>query len=279
MNIYYQNSSGKKIYFDREPYRMLSVSSLFDYEWEYETNGYNGNPVVKSTKSLSKKSVDIVIRGKTSRECMMYMTELVEAVDIDIVRASAGKFYVGNGYLRCYFVESKKNSKYCNTKKTAINFSILPQNGNWIYETTVLFRANGSADIYNSKRNLDYLFDYPFDYASGSTGKQLINDAFSDTDFEITIYGGCQNPEIYIAGHRYAVNCQLDTGEYLKINSITKKIYKVKINGETVNQYYLQDREYYIFKKIAAGKNSITWNGLFGFDITLLEKRSEPKWT
>ena len=34
---------------------------------------------------------------------------------------------------------------------------------------------------------------------------------------------------------------QLETGEYLVINSLTKKIYKVKNDGEQVNQYNLQD--------------------------------------
>ena len=155
------------------------------------------------------------------------------------------------------------------------SFTVTPRENIWFYQTMFPFRLGLST----SGNNLDFPYDYPFDYASGSSNEQLLNDAFSDTDFEITVYGGCENPEIYVSGHKYAVNCQLDTGEYLKINSSTKKIYKVKVNGEIVNQYYLKDREYDIFRKIAAGKNTVTWNGLFGFDITLLEKRSEPRWT
>ena len=75
------------------------------------------------------------------------------------------------------------------------------------------------------------------------------------------------------------MNCQLETGEYLVINSLSKKIYKVKNDGEQVNQYNLQDRDWYVFQKVASGSHSVSWSGLFGFDITMYERRSEPKWT
>ncbi len=44
MDIFYQNSSGKRVYLDRGAYKMLAKSSLWDYEWEYSTNNYNGRP-------------------------------------------------------------------------------------------------------------------------------------------------------------------------------------------------------------------------------------------
>ena len=62
------------------------------------------------------------------------------------------------------------------------------------------------------------------------------------------------------------------------INSATKKIYKVKNNGEQVNLYHCQGREFYIFEKIPPGTLAVAWAGGFGFDIKLLQERSEPKW-
>lgn len=107
----------------------------------------------------------------------------------------------------------------------------------------------------------------------------LLNEAITDADFEMIVYGKCENPEIMIDGQKYIVHCQLGSGEYLVINSLTKKIYKVKNDGEKVNQYHLQDTDWYIFQKISSGKHTVSWSGLFGFDITLFERRSEPKWT
>jgi phage-related protein len=144
----------------------------------------------------------------------------------------------------------------------------------WIHETITSFRT----DMTSNSGNLNYPFNYPFNFASSSVGKTVSNESYAPSDFEIIIYGACTNPLINIAGHSYGVNCSLETGEYLKIVSITKKIYKVKTNGEIVNQFNLRDRDSYIFEKIPSGENAVTWSGLFGFDVVLLAERSEPKW-
>jgi alginate O-acetyltransferase complex protein AlgI len=34
-----------------------------------------------------------------------------------------------------------------------------------------------------------------------------------------------------------------------------------------------------VFEKIPSGNNIVVWDGNWGFDITLFEERSEPKWT
>ena len=149
---------------------------------------------------------------------------------------------------------------------------ILPDGEDWIYESKYTFQPQETSD---SGNNMDYPHDYPFDYYNGMSSQILLNEAISDADFEMVVYGPCENPEILIGNHKYHVNCQLETGEYLVINSLTKKIYKVKNDGEQVNQYNLQDRDWYVFQKIASGSHSVFWSGLFGFDITLYERRSE----
>lgn len=146
----------------------------------------------------------------------------------------------------------------------------------WVRESKYTFQPQEAS---GSGNNMDYPHDYPFDYYNGMSSRILLNEAISDADFELTVYGPCENPEILIGSHKYHVNCQLETGEYLVINSLSKKIYKVKNDGEQVNQYNLQDRDWYVFQKVASGSHSVSWSGLFGFDITMYERRSEPKWT
>ena len=60
---------------------------------------------------------------------------------------------------------------------------------------------------------------------------------------------------------------------------MSKKIYVTAIDGTITNVFNLRSRDSYIFDKIAPGMSSVTWDGNFGVDITLLEERSEPKWT
>ena len=73
-------------------------------------------------------------------------------------------------------------------------------------------------------------------------------------------------------------NADLSDNEYLTIDSMTKTIVLTKYDGQKENCFHLRNRESYIFEPIPPGENIITWNGAFGFDVILLDERSEPKW-
>ena len=276
MEIYYQNSAGKRLYLDRGAYKMLAKSSLWDYEWNYSTNNYNGRPQMSIRRKSTKRNISVVVSAGTVTECMQKLSELSDFFDIDVVTGTAGRIYVGSGYLKCYVIKSTKSGKYVQTRKTTVTFDVLPDGEDLIYESKYTFQPQEAS---GSGNNMDYPHDYPFDYYNGMSSRILLNEAISDADFEMVVYGPCENPEILIGSHKYHVNCQLETGEYLVINSLSKKIYKVKNDGEQVNQYNLQDRDWYVFQKVASGSHSVSWSGLFGFDITMYERRSEPKWT
>ena len=254
---------------------MLAKSSLWDYEWEYSTNNYNGRPRMSSKRKSAKRSMSIVVSAGTTIECMQNLSELSDFFDTDVINGTAGRIYVGSGYLKCFVIKSTKSDKYIKTRRTTVAFDVLPDGEEWIYEQTHIFRPQEESKTGN---NLDFNFDFPFDFYNGMSNMTLSNEGIADADFEMIIYGGCWDPEIMIDDHVYRVKSQLEDGEYLVINSLTKKIYKIKNDGEKVNQYHLQDRDWYVFQKISSGKHNVSWGGWFGFDITLFERRSEPKW-
>ena len=103
--------------------------------------------------------------------------------------------------------------------------------------------------------------------------------AFADANFKLVIYGAVTNPAITIGGHVYQVNCTVAAGEYLTIDSLTKKIFLTGSGGAVTNKFNDRNRDSYIFEKIPAGANAVAWSGSFGFDVTIYEERSEPKWT
>ena len=96
--------------------------------------------------------------------------------------------------------------------------------------------------------------------------------------FRILIYGQTTDPVINIGGHRYAVNGSISAAETLLIDSLTKTITLTTAMGTKVNWFANRDRNSYIFQPIPAGMNIVSWIGTFGFDLTVIEKRSEPKW-
>jgi phage-related protein len=75
------------------------------------------------------------------------------------------------------------------------------------------------------------------------------------------------------------VNCTVGANEYLTIDSSAKKVFLTAQDGTITNMFNNRNRDSYVFEKIPTGQNVVSWNGGFGFDIILLEERSEPKWT
>ena len=108
---------------------------------------------------------------------------------------------------------------------------------------------------------------------------QIVVEGFGSSKLRLKIYGEAENPSINIAGHIYAVNGRIQTGESLLIDSITKTIVLTTATGTKVNWFDKRNRESYIFEPIPSGINSVSYNGTFGFDVTIVEERSEPKWT
>lgn len=277
MEIYYLNSKKRRVDFTGGSFKMLSVSNLFDYEWTYTTKGTSILNISSFKKRFVEKTIPIVVSAGTNVEYQKNISELLEVIDYDVNVLKPGKLYVGKTYLECYFVASKKPKKYVNTKRTTIELSLVAENGNWIYEDKKSFSIV-TGDKYNSD-GLDYPTDYPLDFANDLVSQRIVNDNYAASDFELIVYGPCVEPEISVGLHTYKVDVSLYMGEYMAVNSVTKKIYKVKNSGEKVNLYHARGRDFYIFEKIPSGINPVSWSGEFGFDITLLSERSEPVWT
>lgn len=265
----YVNNKGDVINFGTSPY-YINESDVRDFKWDYETYG---NKITSYERYITEKTLPIFIYDTETYTDSV--NTLCNVLEYDVINNVRGKLYVGDYYVLCNFIESKKSDYTTTNGLLANEYKIVTDTKWWIKETKTSFRTG----IASSDGDLNYPFNYPFNYAVIAAGRKIENGSYAASDFEITIYGSCVNPSISIAGHLYNVECTLETGEYLVINSITKKIYKVKMNGEIVNQFYLRNRDSKIFELIPSGQNAVTWNGLFGFDITLFAERSEPKWT
>lgn len=154
--------------------------------------------------------------------------------------------------------------------------------------TTVYNDVNAYMDVvYSTVENssgasiggMDYSFDHPYEYTVRMNGRSIVCDSFSGSAFRLMIYGECINPTVNIGGHAYTVNGTVGNGETLLIDSMAKTITLTTAYGNTINYFDKRSRDSYIFEPIPAGKNAVTWSGDFGFELTVIEKRSEPKWT
>ena len=248
----------------------VDTNELHDYEWNVTTMG---NKISAFDRGVSKRKLPIVIICDTEEKGVAARNKLMEVVEKDVLAMKHGRIILGDYYSRCFVTKSQKKN-YLNTKRwMEVTLTLTTDFPYWTKETTHSF---GKAVGASGGTNLDFPFEYPFDFHFGS--QELTNDNFVASDFRMIIFGACANPAVYVAGHLYQVNCSVASGEYLTIDSVSKKIYLTANDGTVTNVFNLRNRDSYIFEKIPSGANAVIIEGDFGIDITLMEERSEPKW-
>ena len=272
--LIYRNHVNEVFEFGRDGI-FVDMNDLHDYEW---TVTKKGNRIAALDRSIGKRKLPIIIICDTEEKGIEARNKLLEVVEKDVLAMQYGRIIIGDYYFRCFVTKSQKNNYLTSNRWMEVTLTLTTDFPYWVKEETFAFRKQSEGSGVGGK-NHDFNFDYPFDFTSSVSLNEVGNTGFVGSNFRLVIYGTCINPTVVIAGHTYQVNCDVAEGEHLTIDSVSKKIYVTAVDGTTTNVFNLRNRDFYIFKKIAPGTNHVTWEGNFGFDITLLEERSEPKWT
>lgn len=252
----------------------VDMNDLHDYEW---TVTKKNNKISSLDYAVSKRTLPVIIICKTEEEGIAARNKLFEIVEKDALSMQHGQIIIGDYYFKCFVTKSQKSEYLTSKRYMKVKLTLTTDFPFWVKESTFVFRKQGGA--LKGGHNFDFNFDYPFDYFSGLDRKDFFNTGFAGTNFRMIIFGACSNPVVYVNGHAYQVNCDVALGEYLTIDSVNKTITLTAIDGSKTNKFNLRNRDSYVFEKIKPGTNTVTWEGDFGVDITLLEERSEPKWT
>lgn len=253
----------------------VDTNELHDYEW---TVTKKGNRIAALDREITKRKLPVVIICGTEAEGTAARNKLMEVVEKDVLAMKHGQIILGDYYFRCFVTKSQKKNYLISKRYMEITLTLTSDFPYWVKETTHRFMKVSETAVEGGK-NLDYNFDHPFDYFSNTGNTELNNTGFVATDFRMIIYGQCVDPAVYVNGHLYQVSCELAAGEYLTIDSVSKKIFMTANDGTTTNLFSKRNRESYIFEKIPSGMNAVIRGGDFGVDIILLEERSEPRWT
>ena len=309
MRIYYKTGTGSEIInLDQPPYWM-QTGDFLDYAWEYEISGRH---IGKLRKTVQEKEFTITVFGKTEEEYAHNINTLHQAFERDVLKNTPGRLYFGEYYLSCFVYTSEKTEwEYgCNSMDNTLG--IIEANSFWRRETTHRYLPQQKpveGDVQNpdisgeklegellghgavvkdfpfdflkpSNLKITYpLFGFPFDLVGTHGRRTLNNEAFTDTDFVMVIYGFVDNPNIQIAGHPYTVYATIYEGERLIIDSAAGTVKKIGRLGEETNLYNARRKDYSVFRKIPPGVQTVSWPGTYGVDIILYDERSEPKWS
>ncbi len=272
MDIYYKNSSGEVIDFMSDIYHMIADgSALGSYEWNYEESdsGYNhGSRIKRFKRGAAKKNIEIGISADDIQSALDFFLSVTEK---DVLTLNPGRLYINNSYLSCYIISADNSSWIPGVNFIRRKVKIVTEYPFWITEQLLTYTGTASEV---GKR---YPYAYPIRYAANTAGV-INNSHYAATDFSLTIFGACNNPEIYIGGHKYALSITLLDGESVTIDSREGTIKKKNIYGTESNVFGCRNKSESVFEKIKPGTGNVQWNGNFSFTITLFQERSEPRW-
>ena len=253
----------------------LNYSDLRDYSWSFDTIN---NRISRFYRDITERKIPLVVYCKSDEEAVSIMNRLHELAEADIVAKIPGKIFVGDYYTSGYITASVKSNYLIRKKYCKIELTLTSDDPVWYRENTYsFFPATGNSLGFGG--GSDYPYDYPYDFALSLNGRKIVCDSVGTSAFKLLIYGEATNPTVIINGHTYTVNGTVAKGETLLIDSLSKTITLTTARGNKINWFDNRGREEYIFEPLPAGQNTVTWAGSFGFDLTVVEKRSEPKWT
>lgn len=268
----YRNHLGEELRFG-EFGLYIDSNTLRNYSWETQ---YRGDRISRFERKPVTKSLDFLVADKSHFVDRTELKDTVfEVVEKDVLAKKYGKLIIGDYYLNCFITASEKNNFDDNPTLTSFSFEITTDRPYWVREQ--LFSLYPRR--YDDQGLLDYPYDFPYDYAKDNGLQYVENDSFAECSFRMIICGAASNPSVFVNGHLYKVNATVAEGEYLTIDSTEKTIVLTRNDGTKVNVFDNRERSSYIFEPIPSGNNAVTWTGDFGIDITLIEERSEPKWT
>lgn len=277
MRIYYVNSQNVKLDLTTWPYR-AQTGDIYNWAWSYEsmTNASrNGGKITRFYRGITDKTLTISVAAARRADYYNALKRLFETTERDVVTGSPGRLYVDEYYLSCYIKGSQKTMWESGSGYLVNTLSIVSEYPMWRKETTYSFVQSPIL----SSDNKRYPYRYGWRYANGLTDQEIQNAHYADSDFKLVISGPVLNPLVNIDSNIYRVDALLLAGEYLVIDSATRTIDKVQVDGGKVNMFNQRSKEYDVFAKVLPGRHKVSWDGTFDFDLTLYAERSEPAWT
>ncbi len=251
----------------------LNSNDLRDYHWSYDTIN---SRISRFYRATTNRKLPLTVICKTDDEAVKVKNRLMEIAEVDIEAMLPGKIIVGDYYTNGYITASVKSNYNIKKRFCKIELTLTSDNPMWYREEMYSFSPNGTGG--SDAKTPEYPWDYKWEYAFPLSANRIVCNSVRDNAFIMKIYGEITNPAIVIGGHLYEVNGTVKAGETLLINNLTKTITLTKATGEKENWFDLRNRSSYIFEPIPPGQHIVTKNGTFGVDLTVIEKRSEPKW-
>lgn len=271
----YVNHKGKSIDLNSGG---IYVSSGELSDWSIAYSSTNGR---LSSFRVEQGSIplSLIVGGRTDAKGMAKRNELYETVAIDVEAERPGRLYVGEWYITGYIVESRKDRYWYTGAAAEYEMEFVSARPLWTREHDYSFRSMSREGVC-----LVYPHGYPYDYAAPSSVGVLDSPSVLPSPVTITVFGPASNPRVTIGGNRYEVAAEVPDGGLLIIDGLDRKITIRTEYGIEKNAFHLRVGKQKIgcgtfaFEPVPPGRSTVSWDGSFGFNAKVFERRYERRW-
>lgn len=280
MKITYTNNRGNSVVLSEKPY-FLDPESLFDYEWSYSSKETGTGSRIKGfNKPIKEKQLTLTVYGPTQKARNKAIDEFNSIIEADIFDGTIGKLTVDNWYCYCYITAAANSNWRHDVPAVEKKITITNERQAWY---NVLKKDSYGNVIKTEAASYDMqyspCFTFPYDYTNAADSQLiLINPSVNDSEFVLNIQGPAEKPYLQIGDNVYHMTIDVPEGANLKIDSTKKTAFMTLVDGTIINVFGARDSGYYIFKRIASGRNSVVYDGSFIWQLEVIEERSEPRW-
>lgn len=231
--------------------------------------------IYRLKRQVTKINLPIIIICESETEGIAMRNALMECAEMDIRAMQQGMLRVGGYYITGYIIKAKNKEYLASKRHLKVTLTFATDCEYWVREQ----RLTSTPVKNDTQESLDHPYDLPYDFKQTMRIGTMTNNSPFASKFRMEIHGFCRNPAVWIDGHPYKVNCTVNTGEVLTIDSARKEISLTQADGKLVNVFGSRDKESYIFEPIPAGKFDYALSTDFKLVMTVYEERLVPQWT
>lgn len=241
--------------------------------WDYET-GYRD--VSYAARKARRETVTVAMLDLAAADALRL------AADADLSAGTPGTLEFDGWTQRCYIAGSE--IKTMAAASASVKLDALLLDGVWRREDRWEFRPGAGSGTVGVGHGYAYGYAYGYPY-SEETSREIEVGSIVPSPFRIIVYGPAVRPSVTIGGNRYQVSSDVPDGGYLVVDSVEGTVTKVARNGYRTN--CLPDATLgggvgsgsYIFQDVPAGTSSVSYDGSFGWDLSVFREDGAVPWT
>ncbi len=243
----------------------------------------SNNKVRGFYRELTEFDIPVAVHTDSVAEAVARCNELARLGANDRLNLTPGTItcgaYATKGYIvSVEFDESDDVYGFLTSAKVTVAL----ENPTWTTEETRHFIKQSSDRSSGDSDWLNYPHNHPYNYLPIDRSWQAIeNTSATPCSVRLTVFGFAEDPTVRIGPNLYGVSGTVANGSRLVLDARAKEIYEVTRIGGRVNR--LDDRlrgakggGSYVFEKVPVGRHLVTYDGSFGFDLTLIYEEDMP---